>query len=318
MQSMNTTLTYNAILIFEKPDYYFFPHYQGRVFAPFGVAQPSFLYFVYKALYLLHLPCCCLFWGRWRLYAKTANQVIIFDYGYQRGMERYIHHINPGCRVSLFFWNRVNRYNRKHLRFSNADAIYSTDTEDCQKYNLKYNHIFYPRELYTPYTTPAGQNTLFFLGVDKGRAPYIFSLKQLLEKSGVSCDIRVLLPTDRKTTPVYRERFREILTTERLTYDEYLSQLKRCNILLDINQAGQSALTMRVMESIYLSKKLITGNRRIADYDFYDPHNILILPEEGMPSAETVQDFLRIPFRPYSDSILESYSFEHWLKQFES
>lgn len=307
MQSSDT------ILIFEKPEAYFFPHYNGSVFAPFGVPQPSLRYLAYKVLHMLHLPGSHLFWGSWKIPARTARQVVIFDYGYQRGMERHIRRINPDCRVYLFFWNKVNPYNKGHLRFSNADAVFSTDPEDCEKYGLKYNHIFYPREYYVPYTCPAGQNRLFFLGADKGRAAYIASLKHVLEEGSLICDIRVLASTK---DPAYQERYQDILTDTRLSYSEYLAQLKSCNVLLDINQVGQSALTMRVMEAIYLSKKLITNNRHILTYDFYDPDNILVLPENGLPSAVEIQHFLQIPFRSYPDSVLEDYSFEHWLAGF--
>lgn len=302
----------DTILIFEKPEAYFFPHYSGRVFAPFGVPQPGFRYLLYKVTHLLHLPCCSLFWGEWKARVKTAKRVIIFDYGYQRGMEQYVRRVNPDCQVFLFFWNKVNRYNQSHLRFSDTHAIFSTDPEDCRKYGLKYHHIFYPRDYYAPYV-PTGQNRLFFLGVDKGRAPYIASLKQVLEEGGLDCDIRVFSPvTDR----AYRKRFREILTVEKLPYSQYLAQLRTCNVLLDVNQAGQSALTMRVMESLYLSKKLITGNRSILTYDFYDPNNIFVLPGKGLPTASEIQAFLRKPFRPYPDAVLDNYSFDHWLDGF--
>lgn len=303
----------DTILIFEKPEAYFFPRYSGKVFAPFSVPRPSLRYLVYKILHLLHLPGSCLFWGSWKIPARTASRVVIFDYGYQRGMERYIRRINPDCQVSLFFWNKVNPYNKRHLRFSDADAIFSTDPGDCEKYGLRYNHIFYPREYYTPCICPNSQNKLFFLGADKGRAPYIASLKHVLEEGGLICDIRILTSTK---DSAYRERYRDILTGTRLFYSEYLDQLKSCNVLLDVNQAGQSALTMRVMEAVYLSKKLITNNRHILTYDFYDPDNILVLPEDGLPSAAEVRHFLQIPFRPYADSVLERYSFEHWLQGF--
>lgn len=314
MQSPDDTHTQDTILIFEEPDAYFFPHYQGCVFAPFGVPQPSLRYLAYKILHLLHLPGYSLFWGSWKVPARTARQVIIFDYGYQRGMERYIRRINPDCRVTLFFWNKINPYNIGHLRaFSATDAVFSTDPEDCGKYGLKYNHIFYPREYHTPEINPVRQHRLFFLGTDKGRAPYIASLKHVLEAGGLICDIRVLTSTK---DPAYRERYQDILTDTRLSYEEYLTQLKTCSVLLDITQEGQSALTMRVMESIYLSKKLITSNRHILSYDFYDPDNIFILPEHGVPAPEDIQHFLHVPFRPYPDAVLEHYSFEHWLRAF--
>ncbi len=306
----------DTILLFEKPEAYFFPFYKDRVFAPFGVPQPSFRYLAYQLMRLLHLPCRSMFWGQWKDYAKRAKRVVIFDYGYQSGMERYIRRVNPQCRVFLFFWNKVNRYNRQHLRFSNPGAIFSTDREDCARYGLKYNHIFYPMEFHTPYIPRPEQNRLFFLGADKGRAPYIAALKQFLEKNGLICDIRVLPSPHERKSPGYRERFRDILTDRRLSYGEYLEILKSRDILLDVNQEGQSALTMRVMESIYLSKKLITGNRHVLNYDFYHPDNILVLPEGGLPAGEDLLRFLRAPFRPYPEDVLEHYSFEHWLEGF--
>ena len=80
MQSLDT------LLLYEKPDAYFFPHYSGSVFAPFDIPRPGLRYLAYKMLYLLHLPCCSLFWGKWKAHIKTAKRIIIFDYGYQRGM----------------------------------------------------------------------------------------------------------------------------------------------------------------------------------------------------------------------------------------
>lgn len=302
----------DIILIFEKPESYFFPHLSGRVFAPFDVPQPSLRYLIYKIMYLLHLSCCSLFWGKWKSQIKTAEKVIIFDYGYQHGMERYIRRINPDCKVYLFFWNRVNRYNKKHLHFSDSDAIFSSDPADCRQYGLKYNHIFYPIEFYIPYAS-SGQDRIFFLGADKGRAPYIASLKPILQGSGLICDIRILSSV---TDSDYRAKFQDILANKGLSYDDYLAQLGSCGVLLDINQEGQSALTMRVMEAIYLSKKLITNNQSILNYDFYDPNNIFVLPEEGLPTVEEIRNFLNKPFIPYPNHILYNYSFEHWLSQF--
>lgn len=302
----------DTILVFAEPQLYFFPHYSDIVFAPYSIPQTGFRYILYKAMELLHLPCRSIFWGKWKVHARTAKRVIIFDYGYLPHMEHYIHRINPDCQVFLFFWNRVNPYNKKHLNFSDHDGIFSTDPGDCKRYGLRYNHIFYPREFFSPYMPPK-QNRLFFLGADKGRVPYIASLKQILEKSGLLCDIRIFSPN---ADSDYRRSFKDILTDQRLSYREYLSLLTACNILLDINQAGQSALTMRVMESVYLSKKLITNNQDIISYDFYNPCNIFVLPEEGLPAADKIRDFLQLPFCPLPDSVLENYSFEHWLAQF--
>lgn len=310
----------DTVIIFQKPELYFFPHYRDIIFAPFPMREKSLRYYLYRLLHLLHLPGYSLFWRDWKEHVRSADQVVIFDYGYQRGMERYIRRVNSDCRVIIFYWNRVGKYNALPLRTVDHGSIYSTDPEDCRRYRLKYNHIFYPREYFTPHR-PSAEGRLFFIGADKGRAPYLLSLKKVLEEAGLACDIRVLppkaFPFQSKKTRAYRERFAEILTDTPLSYGEYISQLSRCNVLLDINQEGQTALTMRVIESIYLSKKLITGNQSIVSYDFYDPDNIFVLPEDGsLPSPSTVHAFLQKPFMPYPEAILDAYSFDHWKTNF--
>lgn len=309
-----------CIIIFQKPELYFFPRYGGQVFAPFCIPERGLRYLLYKLFYVLRLPLRSLFWGEWKKHVPEAGQVIIFDYGYQRGMEKYIRHVNPRCRVAVFYWNRVGLYNKVPLRTMNPEDLYSTDPSDCRRYHMNYNHIFYPRELYTPPAAAMG-GRLFFLGADKGRASYLLALKKAFEKEGLVCDIR-MLPRRvsrfrRRSRQSYREEFAEILTGAPLSYAEYIKQLSGCDILLDINQAGQTALTMRVMEAIYLSKKLITNNRDIINYDFYNPRNIFLLPgDNALPSPEDIRLFLRQPFAPYPHEILEKYSFEHWLSGF--
>lgn len=305
---------YDTIMIFQKPESYFFPHMKEIVFSPFGIPERSFRYLIYKVLYILRIPLCSVFWGDWKKHVKDAKQIIIFDYGYQRGMETYIKRINPSCRVFLFFWNTITKIRINHKLFTDKNAIYSTDKGDCKIYGFHYNHIFYTKDYYCPYT-PENRTRLFFLGVDKGRAPLIQELKGLLEAGGLTCDIRVVSHSKDKN---YRDSLSDILTGEPLPYPEYCEQIKRSGILLDINQEGQTALTMRVLESIYFSKKLITGNEDIVSYDFYDVNNILLLPRDLRElTPERIRDFVEKPFRPYGEEILRHYDYEDWKGRFQ-
>ena len=303
----------DTIIIFQKPELYFFPHFKDIVFSPFGIPERSFRYLIYKALYILNIPFCSLFWGDWKKHLRTAKQVIIFDYGYQKGMETYIKKINPACKVYLFFWNIITEKQKNHKLFTDKNAIYSTDKGCCEKYHFHYNHIFYTRDYYLPYT-PGKENRLFFLGVDKGRAVFIRELKKQLEKGGLTCDIRII--THSKDA-AYKASLADVLTTASLPYPEYCKEIERSGVLLDINQQGQMALTMRVLESIYFSKKLITNNEDIVHYDFYNENNIFLLPKTPAEiSPETIRAFVEKPFIPYSQDILAHYDFEHWKNNF--
>lgn len=306
--------THETIMIFQKPELYFFPYYKGIVFSPFGVKERGILYWIYKVLHILRIPVRSVFWGEWKRYIKTAKNVIIFDYGYQRGMETYIHKINPACNVYLFYWNIITPYRINYKIFTDKELIYSTDMDDCRTYHMKYNTMFYCRQYYRPYQK-MDKDTVFFLGVDKGRSELLLQIKRMLERVGITCDIRLIAAFQRQSD---RERFADILTETRLSYTEYLAEIEKSSILLDVVQDGQTAPTMRVMEAIYLSKKLITNNHSLMSCDFYNENNIFVLPEELNDSViEQVKAFLELPFEPYSDEILKKYDWKEWKNRFQ-
>ncbi len=304
----------DTVLIFQKPELYFFPHLKGVVFSPFCVPQKSVGYLLYKVMHMLRIPARSVFWGDWKEKVRYAKKAIIFDYGYQAGMETYIKKVNPNCEVYLFFWNIITKKRKNHKLFTDKDAIYSTDKGCCAEYNLKYNHMFYTRDYYRPYDA-AHKDRLFFMGTDKGRAGYIFELKKILEDAGLTCDIRLL--SDRRGRRV-KKKFPEIFTDKTEPYDKYLKDVNASGVLLDVNQKGQQALTMRVMEAIYFSKKLITNNSHVAEYDFYDKNNIYILPNDlSKASSGKIKEFLERPFCPYGEETLSNYDYAHWKEGFK-
>ncbi len=305
----------DTIIIFREPELYFFPKYKDIIFQPLRISEKSISYLVYKLLYILHIPQCAFFWGDWKKNLKTAKKVIIFDYGYQRGMENYIHKVNPACKVYLFMWNKIDSVHKNHTLFSDKSSIYSTDPNDCKKYHLKYNHMFYPIECIKEDYSATSYH-LFFIGTDKNRGLQIHTLYHLLKESGIECDIRLL--TSNKN-PDYLTKISDILVYEPLSYDNYLKELNKCNILLDIVQNGQLALTMRVVESLFLSKKLITNNIDIKNYEFYNSNNIFILPNVWDSNLIVqLKEFVNKPYQPYSKELLSKYDFNHWLSTFDA
>ena len=65
---------------------------------------------------------------------------------------------------------------------------------------------------------------------------------------------------------------------------------------------------------MFWGKKLMTTNKEIANYDFYNPNNILILTAETQ--AEDIKVFLQSPFFPYPKHIVDNYEIKTWIKQF--
>lgn len=308
---MNVMNDESLVMIFEKPSLYFFPYYRDRIYAPFCSQHKGMWYLVYKALYLAGSPLCSVFWGKWKQKVKKARMAVIFDYGYQKGMETFIKKINPACEVYLFCWNKIDKAHCNYKNFRFPDHIFSTDMEDCRTFGFKYNHMFYPKVRRQPVEE---SRRLFFVGADKGRMDYLSTIGRLMENCDVECDIRVL--KDKKGKKNFSETGVTVIEKP-VKYSEYLKELKKSGILLEIVQKGQRAITMRTLEAIFFSKKLITNNTDIVKYDFYCENNILVLPESlSDVTCGDICSFLEKPFLPYSEKVKEAYGFEHWKNGF--
>jgi hypothetical protein len=61
-----------------------------------------------------------------------------------------------------------------------------------------------------------------------------------------------------------------------------------------------------------MQKKIITTNKSISEYDFYNPNNILILDENS--EIDINLDFFKTPYQALSDAIYYKYTIENWVK----
>lgn len=86
--------------------------------------------------------------------------------------------------------------------------------------------------------------------------------------------------------------------------------------ILDITQQGQNGFSMRVMESIFLNKKLVSTNMALLSANFYDPNNILVIDLQN-PDEEALTVFLRSEFHPYSQETRHYYSVGSWINRFQ-
>ena len=188
--------------------------------------------------------------------------------------------------------------------FSSFDEAYSFEKEDCEKFGLK----FAPNWIYNSSNTTANTNTDFeydvfnISSIDR-RLPILMRVVKELESKKVNHKFIVY---DKNHKP----------TNDNVTYiDKHMSlsevnnYINRSKVLLDINRVGQTGLTFRVFESLGLGKKLITTNKSIKDYDFYNPNNILIIDEKNpvIPTSFFENDYEKIP-----ESVYKKYTLEGW------
>lgn len=81
--------------------------------------------------------------------------------------------------------------------------------------------------------------------------------------------------------------------------------------ILDMQFPKNNGLTMRTIETLASKKKLITTNKDIKNYDFYNPDNILIIDRKNPVIDKNffVNDFIEI-----EEKIMDKYRLSSWIK----
>lgn len=156
-----------------------------------------------------------------------------------------------------------------------CDGVYSHDSYDCRKYDLKFFYGFMPTKQNT-FIYPKETETydLCFVGRDKGRYLQIKELYKRLSDAGIRCRFYVL--TDKTPVDQYDQK---ICQTKRLSFMETLSIESSASILLDYTFVanGEQGFTLRVMDSVGMDKKMISNNKSLMEAPIWNDNNISIV-----------------------------------------
>ena len=85
-----------------------------------------------------------------------------------------------------------------------------------------------------------------------------------------------------------------------------MESVKKCSIVIDVGQSGQVGLTLRVMEAVFLNKKLITTNISVKSFDFYRSSNIYVYGHE----KRSIEEFLLESYIELPEDIKMQYTLE--------
>jgi len=107
------------------------------------------------------------------------------------------------------------------------------------------------------------------------------------------------------------ENKQRIIQKKTLPYKEFLDIVNRSKVVFDLAHPDQNGLTMRTIELVARGKKIITNNKDIINYNFYNKNNIFIHHEE---LDKSFLDFLTSKAEVVDDLIIKKYSISNWVK----
>lgn len=215
----------------------------------------------------------------------------------------------PKSKKILWCWDNLKSAQVEFLN-KKYDEIWTFDREEALKYNINYHPQFYWNK---KSDSKKNDYDLVFIGVDKNRIEMIEKMDKYFSDNNLNSFIYILPDKKKK----YNEIYKKYLKEKTLKYEEIRKITENSKSILEINKKGQSGLTLRSLEALFFEKKLITNNKNIEKYSFYNKNNIFIIKDQNLNDKELSEiiDFLKIPYEKVSKEIIFEYSVESWLNK---
>jgi hypothetical protein len=219
--------------------------------------------------------------------------------------KKTIEAVNKKSRQSiLIISDSINRYPKTKNILSLFDKVFSFEKKDCKRYNLRFKTNFIYKTI--DKTPEDYKYKVFNISSFDNRFPVIKKIAKALDEMKIKS--KIIIFTSKENEEPYIE-----FSKKTLSIKENNQFLKESEIMLDVSRIGQEGLSFRVFESLGLKKKLITTNKDIVNYDFYNPENIFVIKnidDIKIPPAFFETSYIDIP-----SNILNKYLIENWVNE---
>lgn len=201
-----------------------------------------------------------------------------------------------------YLYDSFSRWPMSREALAVYDEVFSFDPENAEQYGLKKLHNF----IYDDYVADGdpGEYSAFVVMAGKDRVPALEGLARAFDQLGVT-DYKFLV----QCKPIPGAHPGVTFFDQRMSLESVGELVKRSRIILDISKPGQAGLSFRFFEAMAARKKVITTNRHVLDYDFYNPANILVIDEADPVIPES---FVSAPYADIPAPIYRKYTLQGW------
>ena len=223
---------------------------------------------------------------------------------------------NKNAKTVLYLWDSIKRMpNYKNIQ-GFFMSIYSFDRVDCiNNKKIKFKPLFYRSE----YKINNKQNNfiydLFFIGwAHSDRAILLKEIDLKLQSQDLKTKFLIFVGKAAYYISKPIRAIRTMTIQKPISTKDIAQYCSESRAILDIAHPLQTGLTMRTIEVLFgIGRKLITTNKDIINYDFYNKNNILIINRDNL---DIPKDFFKSNFIVYPDDLRDSFFIENWVKDF--
>lgn len=204
-----------------------------------------------------------------------------------------------------FLNDSMARYPRMKRVYPYFDKIYSFDPDDVGKHNFELltNYIYFNYKN-IPKTTP--EFVVFNISTLDKRSKSMPQFARFFKKQHIP--FKLIAFTHEPDESLEALSIEQTNKTYHL--DEVFELIKDSEFLLDLQRPKQKGLSFRIFEGLALEKKIITTNKDIVNYDFYDPNNIIVVDVNHIEIPKT---FFTTPYKKVAEAIVQKYHISTWV-----
>lgn len=217
------------------------------------------------------------------------------------------------ARFVAALWDSLENCQRFKMCLNSFDHVYSFDLNDCQEYGLEFRPLFYLKcysELSGRCSGDGFEYDACFVGSvhQPSKFKAVLEINSALELRGLRVYSYYYLPS--KSIELYREitsrsAYRGIEFQYRALAPSQIAEIfSKSRVVVDAPQLHQRGLTIRSIEALGASRKLITTNQSISKYSFYKYGNVHIWAGASMPESH----FFTEPYHDLPRNVYEAYS----------
>jgi hypothetical protein len=220
------------------------------------------------------------------------------------------------CVFIFYTWDSFTNHPHPISILKYFDKKFTFDPEDSKLYKINFRPLFYLDAFKNLKNLPI-TNDILFLGTAHSDR---YQISTLIKKWAIERNLTCYCYYYMQGRFVYIYKYFFDKTFKEFKYNQLsfkslkLRQIKelyqQSSVILDINHPNQKGLTMRTFEALGAKKKLITTNKEISKYPFYNEMNICIIDRNNI---ELNLDFFKDNYEQIDSNLYSKFSLEGWL-----
>ena len=260
-------------------------------------------------------------------YFFTIDGLMVCDYLFEELRKR-----NNKVLCKLYLYDKIDYACKVERFFKYYNDIFSFDFGDCEQYGLKHLPIYW---VPGPVSAPKEYDIFGMASYSShknDRAPLFRQIRSLSDDLRLKSFIKLYAPIGNPffffiknclkmlikhpTYIPFSDLFSGLVTNKSLTPNLFRELVYSSDVVLDTHVSYQDGLTARFMWALGAEKKIITTNKSITRYPFYNKNQFYILDMNYDLDIEDIRHFILNPFVMLDTEreFIKAYRIDNWLK----